>query len=131
MRSFQAVLAIIMAAMANAALAVPGFHATAMILATTVVDSVICSGFQHSVIAAPGRIKVDHALSANYTAGCFNTSTFPQARGDNSTLVPWTALANEKDPDSELAVFYTFSNLCKKISATIMTRDIPVSCPVA
>lgn len=120
-----------MAVMANAAPAVPGFHATAMILATTFVNTVTCSGFQHSVAAAPGRMKVGHALSMNHTAGCFNTATFPRAGSDNSTLVPWTALESESDPESELAVFYTFSNPCKKISATILTRAIPVSCPIA
>lgn len=130
MRSFQAVLAMLMAAMVNIAVAAPGIHATVMILAVTLVDTVICSGFPHSVVAAPGYIKAGHTMLTNYTAGCFNASTFPQAGGRNSTLVPWTALASESDPDSEVSVFYTFSTLCKKISATIMTRNIAVSCPV-
>lgn len=130
MRSFQAVLAMLMAAMVNIAVAATGIHATVMILAVTLVDTVISSGFPHSVVAAPGDIKAGHTMLTNYTAGCFNASTFPQAGGDNSTLVPWTALASESDPNSEVAAFYTFSTLCMKISATIMTRNIPVSCPV-
>lgn len=131
MRSFQAVLTVLVAAMANIAFAVPGLHATTMILAATFVDVVVSSGFQHTVVTAPGQNEAGQVKLANYTAGCFNSSTFPQKGSGNSTLVPWTALANESDHESELAVFYTFSTICKKMSATILTRDIPVSQAVA
>lgn len=135
MRSFQTVLAFLIAAMANMALAATGVHAMAMILATNFVDTVLSSGLQHSVVAAPGRIHAREAFPSrmNYTtdtAGCFDTSTFIPAGGGNSTLVPWTALADKTDPQSEVALFNIFTTLCKKISATILTRNIPVRCPV-
>ncbi|KAI7780653.1 hypothetical protein LA080_015812 [Diaporthe eres] len=127
MRSFQAALAFLMAAMANMALAAPGIYATAMILATTLVDTVLSSGFQHSVVAVPGHVHPRQASPSrtNYETGCFNTSTFTPAGGGNSTLVSWTALTNENDPQSDLAVYNAFTTLCKKISATILTRNIP------
>lgn len=128
MRSFQAALAFLMAIMVNMALAAPGIYATAMILATTLVDTVLSSGFQHSVVAVPGRVHSRQAFASpfrtSHETGCFNTSTF------NSTLVPWAALANENDPQSDLAVYYALTELCKKFSATIMTRNVPVSAPL-
>lgn len=128
MRSFQAALAFLMAAMANMALAAPGIYATAMILATTLVDTVLSSGLQHSVVTVPGHVHPRQASPSrtNYETGCFNTSTFTPAGGGNSTLVSWTALTNENDPQSDLAVYNAFTTLCKKISATILTRNIPV-----
>lgn len=131
MRSFKAALAVLVAVMVNIAFAMPGLQATAMILATTFVDAVISSGFQHTVVTAPGENKAGQVKLANYTAGCFNSSTFPKTGTGNSTLVPWTALANESDAESEIALFYTFSTICKKMSATILTRNIPVSLAVA
>lgn len=132
MRSFQTILAFLMAAMANVALASLGIHATAMILATTLVDTVLSSALQHSVVATPGRIHARQTFPfrKSHTAGCFNASTFVPAGGGVPTLVPWTALANKNDPQSEVALFYAFTALCKKISATILTRNIPVSCHV-
>lgn len=127
MHSFQVALAFLMAVMANMALAAPGIHATAMILATTLVDTVLSSGFQHSVVAFPSRTHSRQASPSrtSYETGCFNTST-----KFNSTLVPWATLASESDPQSDLGVFYALTELCKKFSATIMTRDIPVSSPL-
>lgn len=132
MHSFQAALALLMAIMANMALAAPGIYVTAMILATTLVEPVVPSGFQHSVVAAPGRTHSRQTFPsrASYATGCFNSSTFAPAAGGNSTLIPWTALADKTDPQSELALFYAFTALCKRMSSTILTRDIPVSRPV-
>lgn len=129
MRSFQAVLAFLMAAMVNMAAGAPGLHSTMMILATTFVDAVISSGFQHTVATTPGQNEAGKVKPANYEATCFSPSTFPQTGSGNSTLVPWTALADDSDPQSEHAVSHTFKTLCKEISATILTRDIPVSRP--
>lgn len=131
MRSFKAVFAVLVAAMVSIAFAVPGLHAPTMILATTFVDAVVSSGFEHTVVTAPGKNKAPHVKLTSYTAGCFNASTFPETGSGKSTLVPWTALADESHAESEIAVFYTFSTLCKKMSATILTRDIPVSYSVA
>ena len=132
MRSFQTIFAILMAAMVNMALAAAAIHAIAMLLATTLIDTVMCSRFPHSIVAAPGNVKARQLFPHRKSladGGCFTNFTFPDIGSANSTWVPWTALANEKDPDSELAVFYTFTTICKEISATILTRDIPVSCP--
>lgn len=129
MRSFQAVLAFLMAVMVNIVFAVPGFHSTTMILATTFVDAVLSSGFRHTVVTAPGQNKAGKSKPTNYAARCFSPSTFPRTGSSNSTLVPWTALVDENDPESEYAVSHTFTTLCKEISATILTRDIPVSRP--
>lgn len=129
MRSFKAVRSVLVAAMINTAFAVPGLHATTMILATTFVDAVVSSGFQHTVVTAPEQNKAGKVKPTNYAATCFSPSTFPRTGSGNSTLVPWTALADDSDPESEHAVSHTFKTLCKEISATILTRDIPVSRP--
>lgn len=125
MRSFQAVLAILMVAMVSIAYSAPGIHATAMTLAIVLVDTVTSSGVQHSVVSTPGHIDASRIL--NQTGGCFHDSNSTSAENDTSTWIPWTAIANQYDPGSEMALFYTFTMLCERISATIMTIGIPVS----
>lgn len=126
MRSFQAVLAILMVAMVSMAYSAPGIYATAMALATVLVDTVTSSGFQHHVASTPGHIDASRIL--NQTGGCFHDSnSTTSAENDTSTWVPWTALANQYDAGSEMALFYTFTMLCERISATIMTIGIPAS----
>lgn len=129
MRSLQAALALLMAAMVNIAVAARGLHSTTIILATTFVDAVISSGFQHTVDTAPGQDKAGKVKPTNCAARCFSPSTFPRTGSGNSTLVPWTVLVDESDPESEYAVSHTLTILCKEISATILTHDIPVSRP--
>jgi hypothetical protein len=130
MRYFQTVLAILMAAMVNMAHSTPGTRAaTAMLLATALVDGVASSGFQHSVVAAPGHFETRQPLMrrTNQTGGCFHDTNFTRAENDTSAWIPWAALANQYDAASEMALFYTFTALCKEMSATMMSRDIPVS----
>lgn len=137
MRSFQTLVAILMAAMFNMVSAAPRTHATPMILATaTLFDVVASSGFQHSVAAAaarpgpPSPAKPSRLVhrQLNTTGGCFHHgSNFTRGENDTSAWIPWTALASQEEPAAEMALFYTFSALCKSISATILTRGIPVS----
>lgn len=129
MRSFQAVLVILMAAILNMARSAPGFHGTAIAVTNPLVDTVTSSGLQHSVAPTPGHADTSWVLmlQTNQTGACFHDSNFTRAENDTSAWVPWTALANQYDPGSEMALFYTFTMLCERISATIMTRDIPVN----
>lgn len=129
MRSFQTVLVILVAAMVSLAHSAPGIHAAAMSLTIALVDAVTSSGFQQSAASTPGHADTSRVLvrRTNQTGGCFHDSNFNCAEKDTSTWIPWTALANQNDPGSEMALFYTFTTLCERISATIMTRDIPVS----
>lgn len=130
MLPFQTVLAILMAATVNMALAAPEISAAAMILATTIVDTVVSSGVQHPVVGprrgADGKFLPLRAINE---PTCFDSSTFPNAGKHNSALVPWTALANQTDSEAELAVFNTLTTICNKFSSTIMTRNIQVSHP--
>ena len=129
MRYFQTVLAILVATMVNMAHAAPGTHVTALLLATALVDTVTSSGFQHSVVAAPGHFETRQPLMrrTNQTGGCFHDTNFTRGENDTSAWIPWAAIASQYDAASEMALFYTFTALCKEMSATIMSRDIPVS----
>lgn len=125
MRSFQAVLAIIMAAMANMVLGAAGTHAIAAMMAGTLIDTVTSSGFQHSVVATPRTAKsIDPYLDI-----CFDNSTILHAAGNNSPLVPWLtlqAISNDTEkPHWQL--YEMFESICKEISKGFLSNDIPVS----
>ncbi|KAI3391038.1 hypothetical protein diail_8089 [Diaporthe ilicicola] len=121
MHSFKTILAILMAAMVNMVLGVSGIHATAMVLATTLVDTAT-STFQHSVIAAPGTARTIN--SRTDADGCYNNSTNFGTADNTSTLIPWIALQSINDTGTP-HVYAMFETLCKRISATILSRDVP------
>lgn len=134
MSSFPVVVTILMAVMVNAAHLMPGIYAASMMLATVLMDVVTASGFQHSVIAAPGStgpVPVESSQLLyrlkNDTGGCFHSSNHTSAVKDTSAWISWTALASPDEPTAQVALSDTISTLCKRMGATILTRGIPVS----
>ncbi|KAL1849153.1 hypothetical protein Daus18300_013358 [Diaporthe australafricana] len=122
MRSFQAVLAILMAAMVNMVLGAPGIAATAVILAATFVDTVTSSGFQHSVVATP---RIARSVNSDLDI-CFDNSTTEilHEAGYNSPLVPWIALQRGNNDTYTPQLYDMFEGICMEISATILSRNV-------
>ncbi|POS79246.1 hypothetical protein DHEL01_v202369 [Diaporthe helianthi] len=102
MCSFQALVAILMAAMVHVGYGAhgQGIKAMSVMLATALVDVATSSGFQHSVIAAPGgplgpgalavepsRLELLHR-GANDTGSCFHVSNSTVAENDTPVWVP-------------------------------------------
>ncbi|KAG8163216.1 hypothetical protein KVR01_006513 [Diaporthe batatas] len=133
MRCFMAVVTILMAVMVNMANTTPLIQATAIILATALVGVATPSGFQHSVMSAPdsaGRVAVESSpvmhRRTKDTGGCFHSSNHTSIPdNDTSAWIPWIALASPDEPTAQKALSDTISALCRRNSATILTRGIP------